>query len=122
MKRIPWEEIRKRYENEKASYQQLGEEFGISRKTISAHARAENWVRGGKIPNAADVCLSSATRQLARRLEQAESGEEVNMGEIKELTTVLRDLVKVREALTATEDRENCVQVVMDEEIEEWSK
>lgn len=123
MKNIPWEEIRKRYESEKVSYQQLGEAYGISYKTVGEHARKEKWTRGKQIPNAADVCLSSAARQLARRLESAENGGEVDMGEIRELTTVLRELVKVKESIEKTDREETpCVRVEMSEEVEAWSK
>ena len=123
MKNIPWEEIRKRYENEKVSYQQLGEAYGISYKTVGEHARKEKWTKGKQIPNAADVCLSSAARQLARRLESAENGGEVDMGEIKELTAVLRDLMKVKELIEKTDAEETtCVRVELSEEVEAWSK
>ena len=89
MKNIPWEEIRKRYENEKVSYQQLGEAYGISYKTVGEHARKEKWTKGKQIPNAADVCLSSAARQLARRLESAENGGEVDYIHGEDVTVAL---------------------------------
>ena len=122
MRNIPWEEIKKRYESEKVTYEQLGEAYGISPKTVGAHARKERWNRGKLLPHAADACLSSATRQLARRLELAESGEKVDMGEIKELTTVLRELVKVKDSLEKTDESDKCVRVEMSEEVEAWSK
>lgn len=122
MKNIPWEEIRKQYESEKVSFQQLGELYGISRKTVGAHAKKENWTQGKQIPRAADACLSSAARQLARRLESAENGEEVDMGEIKDLTAVLRELVKVKESMEKDRGGESCVRVEMSKEVEAWSK
>lgn len=122
MKNIPWEDIRKRYESEKITYEQLGEAYGISPKTVGAHARKGNWTRGKQIPHAADACLSSAARQLARRLESAENGEEVNMGEIRDLTAVLRELVKVKESMEKDTGEEACVRVEMSREVEDWSK
>ncbi len=122
MKNIPWEEIRKRYESEKVSYRQLGEEYGISPKTVGAHARKGKWTRGKQLPHAADACLSSAARQLARRLESAENGEEVNMGEIRDLTAVLRELVKVKESMEKDDGEKPCVRVEMSKEVEDWSK
>lgn len=122
MKNIPWEEIRKRYESEKVSYRQLGEAYGVSGKTVGDHARKEKWTRGKQIPHAADACLSSAARQLARRLESAENGEEVNMGEIRDLTAVLRELVKVKESMEKDNDGETCMRVEMSREVEDWSK
>lgn len=122
MKNIPWGEMRKRYESEKMSYRELGEAYGVSARTVGTHAREEKWTRGKQIPHAADVCLSSAARQLARRLESAENGEEVNMGEIKDLTAVLRELVKVKESMEKDDGADTCVRVEMSREVEAWSK
>ena len=122
MKNIPWDEIKKRYESEKVSYQQLGEAYGINPKTVGAHARKEKWSRGTRLPHVTESCVSSTMRQLARRLESAENGEEVNLGEIKELTGVLRELVKVKESLDKTEEESRTVRVALSEEVEAWSK
>lgn len=123
MKNIPWEEIRKRYESEKVSYQQLGEAYGISYKTVGEHARKEKWTKGRQLPIVTENCVSSTMRQLARRLALAENGEEVNLGEIKELTAVLRDLMKVKELIEKTDAEETtCVRVELSEEVEAWSK
>lgn len=122
MKNIPWDEIRRRYESEKVSYRQLGEDYGITSKTVSAHARKEKWTRGTQLPHVTESCVSSTMRQLARRLESAENGEEVNLGEIKELTGVLRELVKVKESLDKTEEESRTVRVALSEEVEAWSK
>ena len=121
MKNIPWKEIKKRYESEKVSYQQLGEDYGISPKTVGAHARKEKWTKSKMLPSVTENCVSSTMRQLARRLESAERGEEVNLGEIKELTGVLRELVRVKESLEKAEESQT-LRVELSEEVEAWSK
>ena len=122
MKNIPWEEIRKRYESERTTYEHLGEAYGISPKTVGAHARKEKWTRGKQLPSITESCVSSTMRQLAKRLESAENGGETDLGEIKELTGVLRELVKVKESLEKNGDETQSVRVELSEEIEEWSK
>ena len=122
MKNIPWEEIRKRYESEKISKRMLAEEYGISAKAIGLHAKEEGWMRGDYVPTTTSACVSSTVRQLARQLARAEKGEEVSMGEIKELTNVLKDLVKVKQTLEGEGETESLVRVEMSEEVEAWSK
>ena len=123
MKKIPWGEIRERYENEKISNRALAKEYGISERSIGLHAKEEGWLRSDRIPTATEACVSSTVRHLARQLARAEKGEDVSVGEIKELAGVLKDLVKVRQALGETgENSDGSVQVEMSEEIEAWSK
>ena len=122
MKHIPWKEIRKRYESEKISSKELAREYGISDKSVRIHAKEEGWIRGERVRGTAEACVSSAVRQLAKRLESAENGEEMNLGEIKELTAVLKELVKVKESLEHGGETEAVVRVEMSEEVEAWSK
>ena len=122
MKNIPWEEIKRRYESEKVNYRQLGEEYGIHPRTVGEHARKGKWTKGKQLPSVTESCVSSTMRQLAKRLESAENGEEVDLGEIKELTGVLRELVKVKESLDKTEEESRTLRVELSKEVEAWSK
>ena len=123
MTKVPWEEVRERYEKEKVSIRQLAAEYGITARAISYHVKKEGWKRGERIPTTAEACVASTMKQLAKQLSRVENGEEVSMGEIKELTAVLKDLVKVKESLEENDGgEEKTVRVEMSEEIEAWSK
>ena len=122
MTKVPWEEVRARYEKERAGIRQLAAEYGITARAISYHVKKEEWKQGERIPTTAEACVASTMKQLARQLSRAENGEEVSMGEIKELTAVLKDLVKVKESLEESGGEEKAVRVEMSEEIEAWSK
>ena len=122
MKQIPWKEIREKYESGRINKESLAKEYGISTRAIRYHIQRENWAVKPYLPGTAEDCVFSTVRQLARQLERAESGEEVSVGEIKELTSVLKDLVKVKETLAEAEGGAGNVRVEMNEEISAWSK
>lgn len=122
MKKIPWKEIREKYEGGRISKDMLAKEYGISTRAIRYHMQKEGWEMKPYLPGTAENCVYSTVRQLARQLERAESGEEVSVGEIKELTSVLKDLVKVKESLEEAEGGGGSVRVEMNEEISAWSK
>lgn len=122
MKQIPWKEIREKYESGRISKEVLAGEYGISVRAIRYHIQKEDWVMKPYLQGTAEDCVFSTVRQLARQLERAESGEEVSVGEIKELTSVLKDLVKVKESLEESEGGTGSVRVEMNEEISAWSK
>ncbi len=69
---------------------------------------------------AAEQCLKSAVKQLKGLLKKAEAGEEVNMAAVKELTAVMKELVKLRQAMA--EEKETAqgpvVEVVWGEGVE----
>lgn len=122
MKKIPWKEIREKYESGRISKEVLAKDYGISTRAIRYHMQKENWVVKPYLSGTAEDCVFSTVRHLARQLERAESGEEVSVGEIKELTSVLKDLVKVKATLEEAEGSGGNVRVEMDEEISAWSK
>lgn len=122
MKQIAWKEIREKYESGRIGKERLAKEYGISTRAIRYHIQKEGWVVKSYLQGTAEDCVFSTVRQLARQLERAESGEEVSVGEIKELTSVLKDLVKVKESLEESEGNGGSVKVEMNEEISAWSK
>lgn len=62
--------------------------------------------------------LGKAAREL---LERVDSGEEVSIRDIKELTAVLKDLLALENTLDGEQRAEN-IRVVFEGEAEEWSK
>ena len=121
MKAIPWEMVRRCYETEKKSLRELAEEYGVAEDTLRKRARKERWKTDDGVSSAAAECVSRTVRHLARQLARAENGEEVSLGEIKDLTGVLKDLVKVQESLGDGGDAEG-IRVEMSEEVETWSR
>ena len=128
-KRIPWEEVRQRYESGGCTYRQLAEEYGVSAQGIWRHAQKECW-KGrrtrGQDQGAADrrylrqvaKALMAAARQAAR---QAKNGE-VSIKELKELAGVLQTLTGLEKTLREGEpEAAEPVQVVLGD-AEEWSR
>ena len=124
MKQIPWGEIRQIYESGGTSYRKLAKEYGVSPATICAKAKRENWRGrwGDQIPDTTDDCLASAVRQLSLLLHRAETGEAVSMTEVKELTAVLKELVRLKSAMSESSEGTDVLHVVLDDEVKAWSK
>ncbi|MBE6971591.1 MAG: hypothetical protein E7446_05675 [Ruminococcaceae bacterium] len=124
MKRIPWAELRSRYENGGETYRSLGEAYGLSEDCVGRRARAEGWRRGRK--NGMEECLAQVVGALRTAAQQAtQQAEGMSPKELKEMTGVLRELMQLQQMLQS-EDKSGAesdtVQVVLEGEAEAWSR
>lgn len=128
-RRIPWEEVRSRYEGSGCTYRQLAEEYGVSIQSIWTHAQKECW-KGrrtrGRDQSAADRrCLRQTAKALMTAARQAAAqvkDGEVSIKELKELAGVLQKLTGLEKMLRDGEPAAaEPVQVVLGE-AEEWSR
>lgn len=125
----PWEEVRARYETEDCTYRQLAEEYGISLRSVAAHAEKEGWQgRRTQRSDRGDVdrrCLRQVAKALMTAARQAaaqvEDGE-VSIKELKEMAGVLQTLTGLEKTLREEEPAAaETVQVVLGD-AEEWSR
>lgn len=123
-KEIPWQELRERYENGGQTYQSLSETYGVSVDSIGRRSRTEGWRRGRK--NSAEECLRQVSLALRTAAEQAaQQAQGMSPKELKEMTGVLRELLQLQQMLQGekeTADKSCAVQVVLEGEVEQWSR
>lgn len=121
---VPWQELRMRYENGGETYGSLGEAYGLSADSVGRRARAEGWRRGRK--NAAEDCLVQVAAALRTAAEQAaQQAQGMSPKELKEMTGVLRELMQLQQLLQGegqAQEKSGTVQVVLEGEVEEWSR
>lgn len=129
-RKLPWAEMRRKYEAGGYTYRKLAEEYGVSAQSVAVHARNELW--GGRsrretarretgrkcLTQVAEV-LMTATREAARQVEDGDAG----IKELKELAGVLQTLAGLEKTLNgAAAPAAETVQVVLGEEVEELSR
>ena len=123
MKKVPWQELRRRYERGGETYRSLGEAYGLTEDCVGRRARAEGWQRGKK--GGTEDCLAQVADALRRAAEQAlQQAEVMQPKELKEMTGVLRELLQLQHLLRGGEDglQPAAVQVVLEGEAEAWSR
>ena len=127
----PWQEIRKAYCGG-ISYRALEAQYGIPKSTLYRRAVAEGWKRDeppkpkpkSKPSGPAQRCLEAVTEQLLQAAEETlgSRSEPVSTKELKELTALVRELVSLRQLVESQTPQDNCVHVVLDDELRSWSE
>lgn len=115
-KEVPWDEVWQ-LRRQGASYRELAERYGVSVSTIGRQARADCWNRPGFAP------MNIRMREVAARLQtqvEQRMQEELDTRELKELSAVLRELLRLQQELQGSQ--EELVRVVLEGETEEWSQ
>lgn len=122
-RKIPWAEIREKYEAGEGSYAALGRRYGVSETTVGNRARRENW-RGRRTGGTIDACLLSAAQQLRRSVEETvQGGENASVKELKELTAMLRELMNLEQAVAEHEKAgEEQLRIVMEADAAAYSR
>ena len=115
---VPWEQVRRDYEQEGATDQVLSERYGVSTSTISRRARAEAWDRN----NSAGRCLAAVTRQLMGAVEETltDRSAPVSVRELKDLTALVRELLTLQELAEGPQAQDESLRVVLEGEAESW--
>ena len=117
---VPWEQMRREYEEENATYRVLAERYGVSASTISRRARAEAWGKG----SSADRCLAAVTRQLIGAVEETltDRSAPVSVRELKDLTALVRELLTLQELAEGPQEQDEGLHVVLEGEAEKWGE
>lgn len=113
---IPWEELQ-RLNAQGWSYRRLAEKYGVSSSAIGRRAVLEGW--HGTNDQRANARLWNLAARLRRQAERR-LAEDLDTREIKELTTVLRELMNLQQTLEGQQPG-GVVRVELAEETEDWS-
>ena len=120
-----WQRLRQQYERG-ATYEELAGEYGVSVATISRHRRQENWAaRGAQRGRPVNGrCVEELTEQmlrLARGMLDGDSGAGVK--EMRDLTALLRELLALQRMAREEQETDsgNCVRLVLEQQLEDWS-
>ena len=129
-KEVDWAALRRAYEAGEGSYRTLGEAFGISVARIAQVAKQEGW--GGRRRRTAEdretaqQWLCEAAQDLcaeAREIIRLSRVDRPSVKELKEMAAVLKDLVSLQQSLEGGgEAQENCLRIVMEDEVAKWSE
>lgn len=122
---IPWEEIRKRYEDREMNGRELAKAYGVSYQALYRKAAAQGWKGYRKGPEAsAKLQMQKVARQLVRLTRDAAgkvAPEDIKA--VKDLAGVLQTLVGLEKTLGGGDAaQDGAVQVVMAEDVEELSR
>ena len=121
-----WQHMRRRYERGE-TYGKLAGEYGVSVSAICRRSRAEGWGRRGSAggESMTGQCLAELTQQmLCAARETLRQGEGcVSVKEMRDLTALVRELLALQRMAREEQDadREDCVRVVLDRQVEDWS-
>lgn len=124
---VPWEEIRRKYENERQSARSLAQEYGIPCRLLYRVAAEEAW-RGHRKRSEPDMKeeLNRLTQQLVREAQAAAKEMkrgELDLKELKDLAGLVQTLAGLEKTLGGQEQkRPETVEVVMGQEAEELSR
>jgi hypothetical protein len=139
-----WQKVRKCYETEALTCQEVGKRFGIAPNTVARHVQKEGWQRGG----GTIINLTAATDRLSRTVLAALGDEkqfyryvltEKNGGDslteehifqkmdikaVQAMTSILRELSEINNALRSNGEmpEDTTFRVVLEGETDEWSK
>ena len=121
IREIPWQELRRAYQKG-ATYEELGQRYGISASTVGRRSRKENW--GGRGGGTADEKrMAQRVRQLWNSVGEAmdNHAEPWGVKELKDLTALTRELMALQNMVEPQQEQRE-VRVVLEEELEQWSQ
>ena len=121
MKSVPWSRMRKEYEGGETQAV-LAERYGVSVSSVSRRARLENWGRrgsvmgrGGTMEEVSQMLLNAARTTLLC------PQSELSVRDMKDLAALVREVQAMRDAQRGRDEGET-VRVVLEGEVEEWSR
>lgn len=126
MNPIPWQEIRREY-LDGATYQELGEKYGIAPSTIGRRRHKEHWGCRGGGDELQRRCLAMVRRLAAAVEETMDSQTEPwAVKELKDLSALTKDVVGLQKLVMDLEPAEEedeapeTVRVVLEGPLEDW--
>lgn len=128
MEQIPWQDIRKRYEQGGVSYMALSRQFGVPASRIGKRAKREDWGGDRKqyirrhSRNDLDGTVERLIVIVSDMVDKTADDEEMDVKTLKELTAVLKELNNLSKNKNDIRADNPLVRVVLEGEAEEWSR
>ena len=121
---IPWQEIRREY-LDGATYQELGDKYGIAPSTVGRRRHKEGW---GNRDDGSEMLRRCAAmvRRLSEAVEEAMENhtEPWAIKELKDLSALTREVLGLQKLVEEASAEENCaaeeLRIVLEGPLEEW--